>query len=58
LFVKKKRVGKKTWEKTGLVGGPVFLWPRNEQCMIMIQIAVQVRSQIESEHSEYLFSSV
>jgi len=37
---------KKTWKKPGLVGGPVLLWPMNEQCMIMIQAALQVRSQI------------
>jgi len=31
-------------------GGPVLLWPMKEQCMIMIQAALQVRSQIASEY--------
>ena len=31
---------KKPCEKPGSVGGPVILWPANEQCMIMIQAAL------------------
>jgi len=33
--------------------GPVLFWPINEQCMIMIQAALYVRSQIGWEQSEY-----
>jgi len=33
--------------------GPVLFWLTKEQCMIMIQAALQVRSQIGLEHSEY-----
>jgi len=37
---------KKPCAKPGSVWGPVLLWPMNKQCMIMIQVALQVRSQI------------
>ena len=43
---------KKTLGETRL-SRSVLLWPTNEQCMIMIQAALQVRSQIGSEQSEY-----
>jgi len=41
---------KKNLGRTHSVGGPVLLWPMKEQCMIMIQAALQVRSQIASEY--------
>ena len=37
---------KKTLGELRLSRGPVLLWPMSKQCMIMIQAALQVRSQI------------
>jgi len=31
---------KKPWANPGSVGGSVLLWPMNEKCMIMIQVAL------------------
>jgi len=45
---------KKTLGETRLSQGPIVLWPTIEECMIMIQAALQVRRKIGSEHSKYL----
>jgi len=47
------RMEKITSGEPKLSRGPVLLWGMNEQCMIMIQGSLYVRSQTGLEQSEY-----